>query len=204
MPNDLKGPGKKMWPNNIDEAIEELELLLGRNPEVEHLLAEIKKILVKLKDSASGVQTENGLLPAEVIPPLNRGHLPDLSDNYQSLAEKDKPSGYAGLDKNGKLSPYAIPSLTRGLKGDKGPMGPQGLQGVAGERGAAGGVGPQGPKGGQGEPGVKGPQGPRGATPDMSGYVKKPSSLPMLSLDNETLAHDLAYLLAELGLVKLI
>jgi hypothetical protein len=156
------------------------------------IAADVLELLVK-----------GGLLPAEMIPPLNRSHLPDLSGEYQAAEAKDTPGGYAGLDANGKLSPYAIPAIVRGMQGERGPQGPAGPQGGNGERGPAGTVGSAGPRGMQGERGAQGPQGPRGSSPDLSEYVKRLSSPPTLSLGSETLARDVAYLLAELGLVRL-
>src|SRR6202035_4419727 len=97
MPNDLKGPGKKMWPHNIDEAIAELEVLLqDADPKVAHLLEEIKTILADLLGAAKqkDVPLKNGLLPPEVIPPLNHSHLPDLSGKYQVVEDKDIPGGF--------------------------------------------------------------------------------------------------------------
>ncbi len=192
MPDDEHGPGKRMYPHN-QEAAAVME------PEVGFELVE-DPFPVEL---VVGVPLKNGLLPSEVIPPLNRSHLPDLTDSYQSLDEKDTAGGYAGLDKNGKLSPYAIPGIVRGLQGERGPQGPQGQSGGSGERGLAGPAGPAGAKGQQGVQGPQGPQGPRGSSPDLSEYVKRLSSPPTLSLGSETLAQDVAYLLAELGLVRL-
>jgi len=147
--------------------------------------------------------SESGLLDPSVIPPLHGGHLPDLSGDYQSVTEKDQPGGYAGLSPSGKISPYVIPELVRGLQGERGPMGSQGPKGDKGEAGPAGVAGPPGPKGQQGDPGSPGQQGPRGASSDLSNVVQKPTTPPTLSLQSETLARDVAYLLAELGLVNL-
>ena len=193
MPDDERGPGKKMYPHNQDaSAVMEPE-------------ADLEPVEDPFPvEPVVGVPLKNGLLPAEVIPPLERSHLPDLSAEYQSLDEKDAPGGYAGLDKSGKLSPYTIPAIVRGLQGERGPQGPQGQPGGAGERGPAGPIGAQGPKGQPGERGAQGPQGPRGSSPDLSEYVRRLSSPPTLSLGSETLARDVAYLLAELGLIRLV
>ncbi len=192
MPNDEHGPGQRMYPHNQDE-VAVLERDVDLEPVGDPFPAE----------PIVGVPLKNGLLPAEVIPPLERSHLPDLSREYQAVDEKDTPNGYAGLDANGKLSPYAIPAVVRGMRGERGPQGPQGQPGGAGERGAVGPVGSQGPKGQPGERGAQGPQGPRGSSPDLSDYVRRLASPPTLSLGSETLARDLAYLLAELGLIRL-
>jgi hypothetical protein len=192
MPDDEHGPGKKMYPHN-QEATAVMEPDVDFEPIEDPFLAE----------PAVGVPLKNGLLPAEVIPPLTSGHLPDLSRDYQTVEEKDTAGGYAGLDANGKLSPYAIPAIVRGLQGERGPQGPQGPRGDGGERGPAGPVGSPGPRGMAGERGAQGVQGPRGANQDLSEYVKRLSSPPTLSLGSETLARDVAYLLAELGLVRL-
>lgn len=193
MPDDEHGPGKRMFPHNQDTTAVVMEPDADFEPPEDPFPVE----------PVVGVPLKNGLLPAEVIPPLNQSHLPDLSRDYQAVGEKDTPGGYAGLDKSGKLSPYAIPAIVRGLQGERGPQGPQGQTGAAGERGPAGPVGAPGPKGQQGERGAKGQQGPRGSAPDLSGYVKRLSSPPTLSLGSETLARDVAYLLAELGLIRL-
>ncbi len=147
--------------------------------------------------------SESGLLDPSVIPPLDDSHIPNLSGRYQSVDAKNAPAGYAGLDENGKLSPYQLPVLARGLKGDRGPQGERGPKGDAGELGPRGEPGPQGPKGTAGERGAAGPQGPRGVAPDLSEYMKLPAAPPQLILDSETLARDVAYLLAELGLIRL-
>jgi len=145
----------------------------------------------------------SGLIDKRTIPPLDESHLPNLEGTYQLVAQRDEPGGYAGLDENGKISPYAIPVLARGLRGDQGPPGPEGRMGPQGPQGREGEAGPQGPRGIKGETGAPGPAGARGSAPDMSMYVKAPSKTPLLSLQSDTLARDVAYLLAELGLVRL-
>jgi Collagen triple helix repeat (20 copies) len=199
MPNDAQGSGKAMWPHNSDPQN-------NRIVELEREIQELRDVISAMpKQSAPAkLPLKSGLLDPEVIPPLNQSHLPDMSNNYQSVSEKGVPGGYPALDKNGKLSPYVIPSLVRGLQGERGSQGLQGLKGAAGDRGPAGSVGQQGPRGIQGEAGSPGPQGPRGASHDMSQYVKRPTSKPHLSLGSETLVQDLAFVLAELGLVQLI
>lgn len=146
----------------------------------------------------------SGLIDPSTIPPLGASHIPNLSGTYQVVDDKDVPGGYAGLDSNGKLSAYAIPVLARGLQGDRGPVGPPGPQGSQGNQGRPGDTGLQGPRGFEGGVGPAGPAGARGAAPDMDNYVKAPASTPLLSLQSETLARDVAYFLAELGLVRLI
>ena len=193
MPDDERGPAQRMYPHNQDTATAVVEPEAASETSEEYALPE----------QAVGVALKNGLLPAEVIPPLTRSHLPDLSREYQAVDEKDTPGGYAGLDENGKLSPYAIPAVVRGLQGERGPQGPAGTQGPSGPAGSPGGPGLQGPKGLPGDRGAQGPQGPRGPAPDLSEYVRKLEAPPTLSLGSDTLARDLAYLLAELGLVRL-
>lgn len=146
---------------------------------------------------------KNGLLDISVIPPITRSHVPDLGDELQSRDEKDQPGGYAGLDRNGKISPYVLPQLARGLQGDQGKQGGKGDQGEQGPQGREGGVGPQGPAGRPGEKGDPGPQGPRGLAPDLTGVLRLSADPPTLFLNSETLARDLAYFLAERGDIKL-
>ncbi len=194
MSDDPRGPGQRMYPHNTAEAAAVMD------PDADYYPSEESDLPL---EPVVGVPLKNGLLPAEVIPPLNRSHLPDLSGEYQDVTEKDVPGGYAGLDANGKVSPYVIPAIVRGVQGERGPQGPQGMRGPAGERGPEGVAGPPGPRGQQGERGPQGAQGPRGTSPDLSEYVKRLPQPPLLSLGSETLARDLAYLLAELGLVRL-
>lgn len=193
MSDDPRGPGQRMYPHNVEPTA-------VMDPDADYYPSE--ELAFPL-EPAVGVPLKNGLLPAEVIPPLTRSHLPDLSGEYQAVTEKDLPDGYAGLDKNGKVSPYVIPAIVRGAQGERGPQGPQGLRGDGGERGPQGVAGLAGPRGQQGERGSQGAQGPRGASPDLSEYVKRLPQAPLLSLGSETLARDVAYLLAELGLVRL-
>ena len=155
-------------------------------------------------DPPATLELRNGLLDQATIPPLASDKLPDLSGEYQHLKERNVPGGYAGLDANGKLSPYTIPELVRGLKGDKGEQGGKGDRGAAGDRGLKGDTGLQGPPGREGPAGRQGAPGERGRAPDMSGFIARPATNPKLSLASETLAQDLAYRLAELGLVDLI
>lgn len=148
-------------------------------------------------------RTSNGLLDPAVVPPLGKHQLPDLTDELQSRDEKDQAGGYAGLDDNGKISPYVLPGLAKGLTGERGPVGGKGDQGERGEQGRDGGPGPQGPAGRQGETGVQGPAGPRGLTPDLTDVLRIPATPPTLYLNSDTLARDLAYFLAERGLINL-
>lgn len=192
----------RLWPHN-QEAQEAAALAIPEGYIEDLVQREVEKRLAAMPVVVEVPERPSGLLSPSVIPPLDRGHLPDLSDTYQSLDDRDVPGGYAGLDHNGKISPYAIPVLARGLKGESGPQGARGVAGERGERGLQGDIGPQGPKGIQGESGSPGPQGLRGSSPDLSDYLKRSSNVPILSMQSETLARDLAYLLAELGLVKL-
>lgn len=106
MPDDERGPGKKMYPHNQDA--EELAVL-ERDTKIAEELVAIRAELSELQDApAAETPLRNGLLPIEIIPPLNQSHLPDLSGEYQPLTERDMPDGYPGLDKNGKLSPYTL------------------------------------------------------------------------------------------------
>lgn len=195
------GPERQMWPHNQQEReeaarvipVDLIEEIVRR--EVEARLALVADPIVEARPS--------GLISTSEIPPLDESHMPDLSGVYQHVEQRDVPGGYAGLDKNGKLSPYTIPVLTRGLQGERGPQGTQGVKGERGERGEIGPVGSQGPTGRPGEAGVMGPPGPRGSSPDLRNYVQRSSSPPILSLQSETLARDVAYLLAEIGFVKL-
>lgn len=155
-------------------------------------------------DPPGELQLRNGLLDRGVIPPLASDHLPDLSDTYQHVSGRDAAFGYAGLDKNGKLSPYAIPELVRGLKGDKGDPGSRGEPGQKGEQGDRGPTGLQGPPGREGAPGAPGPQGQRGPMADTSAFVTRSAVTPKISLSADTLAQDLAYRMAELGLIDLV
>ena len=209
-----RGPEQVMFPHNTGPAEEAaLELpsggepgqLLGRNTR-----GELCWVNPPQPEPSNGHATPaeplvgpSGLLKANVIPPLDESHLPDLSRRYQNRDERDIPGGYAGLNEDGKLSPYAMPELARGLQGDRGPQGMPGAQGPQGPQGHPGPVGPQGPRGEQGVAGIPGPQGPRGSTPDLADYVKRPGRKPILALQSETLARDLAYLLAELGMIEL-
>lgn len=148
-------------------------------------------------------RTKHGLLDPAVVPPLGKHQLPDLTDELQSRDEKDQAGGYAGLDENGKISPYVLPGLAKGLTGERGPVGGKGDQGARGEQGRDGGPGPQGPAGRQGETGAQGPAGPRGLTPDLTDVLRIPATPPTLYLNSDTLARDLAYFLAERGLINL-
>jgi hypothetical protein len=205
------GPEQRMWPHNQQEPDQPAPrtpapaadpLPPGGQPgQLLAIAADGSRTWV---DPPAGLELRNGLLDHTVVPPLPSDKVPDLSDRYQHVDGRDQPFGYAGLDKNGKLSPYAIPELVRGLKGDKGEQGPAGERGTAGERGPKGDTGLQGPPGREGPAGRQGPAGERGRPPDMSGYVTRPATKPKLSLGSETLAQDLAYRLAELGLVDLI
>ncbi len=202
------GPDRKMWPHNqADPASDPVDTVDPLPPG-----GKAGQVLTKASDGravwsdppeAVAPPLPSGLIDKAQIPPLDDSHLPNLAGTYQIGAEKDKPGGYAGLDANGKLTPYALPVLAKGLQGEVGPMGPQGTQGDRGERGPQGPIGEQGPKGEPGANGPVGPQGPRGTTPDLSAYVQRHPNPPTLSLGSETLARDVAYFLAELGLVNL-
>ena len=213
------GPERRMWPHNqADESTEsaERELLIrlikplpdGGTPG--QLLGIKPDGSYAWIDPPAGAALRDGLLAAELLPPLEPDRIPDLSDRYQHLRGANAPGGYAALDENGKLTPYVLPELARGLQGQRGERGAvgergfQGERGLIGERGPKGDTGLQGPPGREGPGGRQGPPGERGRAPDMSGYVQKPGSNPKLVLASETLAQDLAYRLAELGLVDLI
>lgn len=214
------GPDRKMWPHNqTDEAEAEGQQKVtvdmpsativvetfpkGGNPGQVLTLNDQGERVWADPPNAEAIRTKSGLIDKAVIPPLDEGHLPNLSGTYQIVSERDKPGGYAGLDANGKITPYALPVLAKGLQGDQGPQGPQGLPGERGERGPIGPIGEQGPKGEPGAAGPAGPQGPRGTTPDLSAYVQRHPNPPTLALNSDTLARDIAYFLAELGLVNL-
>lgn len=123
--------------------------------------------------------------------------------SYQHRGERDQPGGYAGLRENGKLNPSVLPTLAKGEKGDQGVgvPGPQGPPGpaVPGPMGPPGKsvVGPSGPAG------VPGPQGLRGPAADLTGYLKRPANPVPLRIGSNSLAQDVAYVLAELGFVTL-
>jgi hypothetical protein len=191
------GPEAPQWPHN-QEGGSEVAVAEDAPPERDWSGYELD-----VPDLSDVPRTKNGLLDPSVIPPLTAGHLPDLSGSLQHRDEKDQPEGYAGLDKNGKVSPYVLPELAKGMQGDRGPQGVSGERGNPGPAGAEGRVGPQGPPGRQGDPGATGPQGPRGLTPDIGDVLRIPADPPTLHLNSETLARDLAYRLAELGLIKL-
>lgn len=207
-----RGPEQKLYPHNTGgnggenvrvEYVQVHELPAGGKPGQILALNEKGDPVWIDQPTAKSAIDGSGLIDKRTIPPLDESHLPNLEGTYQVVSERDVPDGYAGLDANGKISPYTIPVLARGLKGDQGPAGEQGKPGPAGQRGAQGDVGSQGPRGMQGEDGVQGPPGARGSSPDLSNYVKAPSQTPLLSLQSDTLARDVAYLLAELGLVRL-
>lgn len=190
------GPEAPQWPHNQEpSSVAEMNAL-------EEALAPAPTPSA-VPDLSDVPRLTNGLLAPAVIPPLDAGHLPDLSGELQARREKDQPDGYPGLDKNGKLSPYVLPMLAKGLQGEQGKQGEQGNPGNPGPQGREGRVGPPGPPGRQGDPGATGPQGARGAAADMTGVLRVPADPPTLHLNSETLARDLAYRLAELGLIKL-
>lgn len=194
------GPDAPQWPHNQGATLLGAEVF----DEPRSALGVLEEAADREFPDLSDVpRTKNGLLDPAVVPPLTKSHLPDLSDDLQARSEKGAPSGYAGLDANGKLSPYVLPVLAQGLTGERGPAGPKGEQGDQGPQGREGTVGPQGPPGRAGEPGAQGPPGPRGLTPDLSDVLRIPSDPPTLHLKSETLARDLAYRLAELGLIRL-
>ena len=152
--------------------------------------------------AAPEVVAESGLIDAGRIPQLSGGHIPDLSDRYVSHEHRDVPGGFAGLSGNGKISPSVLPVLPVPQKGDKGETGPQGPvgQGLRGEKGDRG---ERGEKGAPGETGPEGKQGIRGPQPDLSAYLKRDPNPPTVILNSETVARDVAYILADYGLVKL-
>lgn len=220
------GPDRKMWPHNtvgveedlpgldyeegviVDPALLALarrlaELLehgspgqvLGLNSRHELVLLDAPKV-ERLTD-------QDGIITLDRIPTLEEAQIPNLASVYQETAGRDKPGGYAGLDQHGKLSPYTLPPLARGPQGERGVQGPRGEQGIPGQQGPAGSVGAQGPRGVQGEQGEQGRPGPRGSSPDLTQYVKRRSEPPHIALDSETLGRDIAYLLAEMGLLIL-
>jgi hypothetical protein len=203
-----RGPEQTMWPHNTAAGgqvrVEYVNVMPpGGEPGQFLTIDENGDYLWVDLPQAAAPETHSGLIDKKTIPPLDESHLPDLGGTYQTVDEKDAANGYAGLDENGKISPYSIPTLARGLTGPAGPVGPQGPKGQQGNPGRQGEVGPQGPRGLQGENGARGPAGPRGAAPDMSSYVKAPAKAPTLHLASETLARDVAYYLAELGLINL-
>lgn len=123
--------------------------------------------------------------------------------SYQHRDERDAPGGYAGLRENGKLNPSVLPAMAKGEKGDRGPAGERGGLGGVGGIGPAGGRGEKGERGDPGPPGPSGPQGMRGPTADLTGYLKRPGSPTKVNLSSQSLAMDLAYILAEQGLISL-
>ncbi len=208
-----RGPEQVMWPHN-QEAGDPAEIVMLHRPVMIALpeggkpgqllgYNERRELVWVDPPTVDPLEGSSGLIGKEKIPPLDHSHLPDLSGHYQSVDERDAPGGYAGLDANGKLSPYALPSIARGMQGERGTQGVRGEKGEKGERGEKGNTGLQGPAGREGPEGRAGVAGPRAAAPDLSAYVRRLSSPPTLSLSSETLARDLAYLLAELELIRL-
>ncbi len=153
-------------------------------------------------EATLGTAVDSGLIDQGRIPQLSGGHIPDLRDKYLTHDLKDVPGGVAGLSGNGKISPSALPVLPTPAKGDKGDRGEPGAAGV-GERGPIGPRGEKGERGDQGVPGPEGQQGIRGPQADLTGLLKKPADPPVLMLSSDTLARDVAYVLAEHGLAKL-
>lgn len=194
------GPEAPQWPHNQEDGEAPVEVF-SPLPSTAGIEAMVQGALAR--HDATVPKLTNGLLDPNVIPPLSAGHLPDLGGELQSRDEKNQPHGYAGLDENGKVSPYALPGLARGLQGERGSQGVSGERGNPGPAGGEGKVGPQGPPGRQGDPGTAGPQGPRGLSPDLAGVLRVPADPPTLHLNSATLAQDLAYRLAELGLINL-
>lgn len=191
-----RSPDAPQWPHNQESDTVTLESeLAGLETQPAPFLSQ--------PDMSDVPTLTNGLLDPAVVPPLGKHQLPDLTDELQSRDEKDQAGGYAGLDDNGKISPYVLPGLAKGLTGERGPVGGKGDQGERGEQGRDGGPGPQGPAGRQGETGVQGPAGPRGLTPDLTDVLRIPATPPTLYLNSDTLARDLAYFLAERGLINL-
>lgn len=193
------------WPHNQEQKDARAVAEEIRHGESDKFALPEGWTLERLEEHDQGpvVRTKNGLLDPIVVPPLSKSHLPDLSDDLQARSEKDAPGGYAGLDANGKLSPYVLPTLAKGMQGERGPAGGKGDQGDRGPQGRDGGVGPPGPAGRQGDSGAPGPAGPRGLAPDLSDVQRIPADPPTLYLNSETLARDLAYRLAELGQIRL-
>lgn len=194
-----RGPEQKMWPNfePIDvDAVRDIPdggepgQYLTRNQHGELVWANLPEPKV--------VETPHMDIP----PPVAYAEV-DLAP-YQHRSERNKPGGYVGLDATGKIPTFSLPQLARGLQGDRGPAGAKGEKGDQGPQGIQGSVGLQGPPGRHGEQGPAGPQGARGPDPDLKNYVRIPDTLPVLHLNSPTLARDVAYLLAEYGLVKLV
>lgn len=142
------------------------------------------------------------VLEAHTAPVEVREVAADLG-SYQHREERDRPGGYAGLRENGKINPSVLPQATKGERGEAGPIGPQGIQGRDGGPGPQGGRGEKGERGDQGPQGPTGPQGTRGPAADLSGVLKKSSHPTRVNLNSESLAHDLAYILDELGIISL-
>jgi len=209
-----RGPEQKLYPHNTGgngdseptvTYVYTNDLPPGGEPgQILAMGPQGKLIWVWMPQPDHNVTDSSGLIDKRTIPPLDESHLPDLSTTYQTVDEKDVPNGYVGLDENGKVSPYVIPVLARGLTGPQGPQGPGGPPGQQGNPGKQGETGPRGPRGLQGEQGVQGPPGARGSAPDMSLYLKVPSKVPTLALQSDTLARDIAYYLAELGALNLV
>lgn len=195
-----RGPEAPQWPHNQED---DVDVLFDEHEAARPEILKDGPDPIPMPDLSDVPRLKNGLIDISVVPPLTRSHVPDLSDELQGRDEKDRPLGYAGLDKNGKLSPYTLPELAQGLQGERGRQGERGGAGDPGPAGREGGVGPQGPPGRSGETGSAGPQGPRGLMPDLTDVLRIPGDPPTLHLNSETLSRDLAYRLAELGLIKL-
>jgi hypothetical protein len=201
------GPERKMWPHNQADPDDDGPPLVelppnGKPGQLLGLdgggnLVWVNPPVLELPESVTG------RLSADRLPALTPEHIPDLSRIYQATEGRDAPGGYAGLDADGKLSVLVLPNLLRGDRGQQGEKGDRGEagRGERGERGEQGPLGLQGPRGEPGKPGDRGPQGPRGSAPDMREYVTRHPNPPALALNSASLAQDLAYFLAELGLI---
>lgn len=107
---------------------------------------------------------------------------------------EEGPIGPPGIGVIGPPGPPG-PAGERGEIGPIGSSGSQGLIGLGGERGPMGEQGPVGP------PGI---QGVRGPVADLSGFLRVPYDLNELVLSSPDLAEQVARLLADLGLVRLV
>ena len=122
----------------------------------------------------------------------------------QTRNERNQPGGYVGLDEHGKISSLQLPALPAGTPGPQGKPGLRGDKGEQGPQGQKGDLGPPGSAGAQGERGGVGPPGPRGPAVDTSAFLTRRSEPPALRLNSGDLATDVAYLLAEYGLARLV
>ena len=122
----------------------------------------------------------------------------------QAKAERGKPLGYAALDKSGWVPVEQLPPPPAPKEGPRGEKGDTGERGGQGPQGQKGDIGARGPAGTQGELGKPGPPGPKGPAVDTRMLLALRSEPPTLSLSSASLAVDVAYLLAEYGLARLV